>query len=236
MCASLQQPSLCFTWVGACEHADKVSHIASEWEVKFMEGSFLSLLWAVLGALWQMRRWLGIHPNPGAISITVLTPLLLAPHFIALNCLFVCIGPYLGSTFPPFCLVSPLPPSPVCLPVFGPPFVQFHTSSRALYLSLCLCLLQVGHSCPSVFYSLSKEQALAINHHLRPELFNLPPPHTCAKRSSGRTKWWQGLKIFWTSILQPDFFFFFLNRVSKIWHLAHRVNLGHTLQEISLGL
>lgn len=100
----------------------------------------------------DLWRWLGIHPNLGPISVTVLTPLLLAPHFIVLNCLFVCLYWALSWQPLPFHLphlafAVPYSPSPVCLPVFGPPF----SSSMPLLLPFISLPLPLSAPCGEFF-------------------------------------------------------------------------------------
>lgn len=164
-----------------------------------MEGCFPSLLCAILGALWQMLRWLGIHPNLDSISVTVLTPLLLAPHFIALNCLFVCSGPYLGKPsfhLPCFSLthLSCLPLS-VSLPLGPLPPVSTPLPQP---LSLPLLLSAPGWEFLSLSIFFSPLWGAGLCHQSPSEAkgIHLPPPHTYTNSSLRKTKMAAGIENF----------------------------------------
>lgn len=163
---------------------------------------------------WADAQVTGVHPNLGPVSITVLTPLLLAPCFIALNSLFVCPGPYLGSTFPPICGV--LATCLLCLPLsVCLAFAHFLLSphlSLALYRPLCLSALGWEFLSLSIFLSLFQGTGLCHQSPSEVKGIYFPSPPTSTQNPSGRTKWKQGLKM-------PSAFYnqvFFKKRISRI--------------------
>lgn len=115
-------------------------------------------------------------------------PLLLAPHFFTLNCLFAFSSPYLGCAFhqpvlpPPRLRLS----APCSLLTSAQPFISPRRPSAPGGESLSL----------SMSYPPSKEQASpSITSHLLTPTQNLPQ----------ETRW-PALKMPQTGILQPDLF------------------------------